>query len=166
MTDYSKALLDAWNKLRSWVSQGKLSPENEEEIQCFLYHGLISRLRDASHVKPKATTDKPEKLKFVDKRLDTRDMHFPDFIFGAREEVVAEIKFARLHKPPNLAGCKSDIEKMRKHHQKSRRFFLLFDMCKEHVFLDEHQLNELRKIDSECTILIYPENLNSPAAKD
>ena len=27
-------------------------------------------------------------------------------------------------------------------------------------------MNELRKIDSECTILIHPENLNSSEAKD
>ena len=166
MSDFSKALQNSWDELKTWVSQGKLNPENEEEVQCFLYHGLVARLEDAAYVKPKPTTAKPSKLKFRAGKLETGNMHFPDFILGVNSEVVVEIKFARTRKAPNLyAGCKTDMNKMHLHHKTSKRFFILYDMCKDHVFLDEHQLDELKKIDPDCTILLYPEQLNPSKAK-
>src|SRR5262245_60660021 len=166
MTDYSKALQHTWAELKSWVSRGRLRPENEEEVQCFLYYGLVKRLGDALYVKPKATTDKPDKLKFVAGKLDIGNMHFPDFILGAKREVVVEIKFIRVQKSPNLyAQCKADMEKMRLHHKNSNRFFILYDMCTDYVFLDEYQLAELKNIDPDCTILFYPEQLNSSKTK-
>ena len=157
---------EAWAELLLWVEEKRLKPENEEEIQCFLYYGIVKRLGDATLVKPKPTTDKPDKLKFVDGKLITENMHFPDLVLGASGEIVIEIKFTREKRASNIfAGCKRDVAKMKQHHPGAKRFFVLYDVCAEYIFLSEHQAQELRALDEDCVILSYPTTLNTSPRK-
>jgi len=167
--DYENATIAAWEQLKEWVTAEKFNPENEEEIQCFLYHGIVSFLGDARAVKPKPTSGKPEKLKFEDGKLVVGDMHFPDFSIGqgTDNEVVIEIKFARVAGIGNLfSGCKNDIQKMKRHHPNAKRFFVLFDQEPKYVFLSEHQFQDLRNIDPDCRILHFPADLNMSPRKE
>src|ERR1039458_714720 len=111
--EYKGVVTAAWERLIRWTREGKLVPENEEEIQCFLYHGIISDLGSAKHVKPKLIMDKPEKLAWKNGKLDVGNMHFPDFVIGENHEVVVEIKFARTSDPGSvMGGCKRDVKRM------------------------------------------------------
>ena len=167
MGNYVNVFREAWSELVTWHSQGRFVPENEEEVQCFLYYAMVSALGDARAVKPKPTTDKPERLRFQDGNWDVGNMHFPDFSLGGSQEVVVEIKFARHPKQaPNLYNaCKEDIVKMLAHHPNSKRFFVLYDMHPDFVFLDEQQLHNLQALDSDCEILRHPKALNQSPAK-
>ena len=138
--DLETVVRDSWSELLQWVQEQRIYPENEEEIQCFLYYAIIKRLGDATLVKPKPTTDKPEKLIFADGKLLVGNMHFPDLLIGAKREVVVEIKFTRERRASNIfSGCKSDVLKMKKHYPDSKRFFVLYDVCPENVFLSASQ---------------------------
>jgi hypothetical protein len=164
MPDYEVVLLTGWKELIEWVESGRIDPENEEEIQCFLYYSMVKQLGSALHVKPKYTTDKPERLKFVEGKLDVGNMHFPDFVLGSNTEIVVEIKFARSNdrrRGSVYSGCKKDIRKMLEHHKTSKRYFILYETGTEHIFLDQHQYNELQAIDEQCKILIYPSSLTT-----
>lgn len=161
--EYEQAVRTAWEQLIRWTQEGKLVPENEEEIQCFLYHGIIGELGLAKHVKPKLTMDKPEKLAWKNGSLDVGNMHFPDFVIGANHEVVAEIKFARMNDPGSvMGGCKRDIKRMMDNYPRSTRIFVLFDQNPGRIFLSETQLTSLKSIDSACEILYFPKTLSAP----
>lgn len=165
--DLEKVVREAWDELLLWVEEKRLKPENEEEIQCFLYYGIVKRIGDATLVKPKPTTNKPDKLKFVEGKLLTENMHFPDLVLGAGGEVIIEIKFAREKRTSNIyAGCKRDLIKMKRHHPGAKRFFMLYDVCAENIFLSEHQAQELQALDKDCVILSYPKTLNTSPRKD
>ena len=149
--------------------QDKFRPENEEDIQCFLYHGLILELGTAIGIKPKPTTAKPEKP-VVKGVVNFGDMHFPDIMLG-NDELVVEIKFARNGSVP-YQKCRDDITKMNKYHPNALRYFILYDKSADHIFLDEHQLNELQELardkcaeGRECRILRHPEKLNPSPVK-
>jgi hypothetical protein len=151
------------------VSEGKFSPQNEEDIQCFLYHGLVKELDTAIGIRPKATSGKPSKLTFHGGKLLVGNMHFPDLVLGFDEQnpdVVAEIKFRRATRSTFYAGCKRDIEKMKRHHDSRVHYFVLFDANPKHVFLDAHQRDELQSLSSaKCRILHYPLELNTSPLK-
>ena len=168
--DYVKAFDASWQHLIEWVAQGKFDPKNEEDIQCFLYHGLVQHLGTAIGIRSKATTGKPEKLKFQEGKLLVGDMHFPDFLLGSDEsnpEVVVEIKFHRATRSTFYAGCKRDIEKLKCHHDNRIHYFVLFDAHPEYVFLDSYQFNELQGLSSKnCRILHYPPELNTSPLKE
>jgi len=164
--DMEKVVREAWDELLLWVEEKRLKPENEEEIQCFLYYGIVKRIGDATLVKPKPTTNKPDKLKFVEGKLLTGNMHFPDLALGARGEIIIEIKFTREKRASNIyAGCKRDLIKMKLQHPGAKRFFILYDVCTENIFLSEHQAQELQALDKDCVILSYPNTLNTSPRK-
>lgn len=157
-----QALRESWMELLEWIRLNKFKPENEEDIQCFLYYGLVTRLGDATLVKPKRTTGKPAKLTFSKGKLLVGDMHFPDLLIGKDGEIVVEIKFMREQRARSIfSGCKSDIEKMHKHHLHRKRFFVLYDVCPENIFLSESQKDVLKAIDPECELLMYPITTNN-----
>lgn len=154
---FDQSLHDSWQELLEWIKLGKFKPENEEDIQSFLYYGLVKRLQDATMVKPKRTTGKPPKLTFSEGKLLVGDMHFPDLLVGSNGEIVVEIKFMREQRASSIfAGCKRDLEKMLKHHLDRKRFFVLYDVCPQNVFLSTSQINELQSIDPDCVLLIHP----------
>ncbi len=162
---YLNALQEAWKELNAWVSDGRLIPENEESIQCFLYRGMVNQLGTAVGVRSKPTTDKPRSIFDDTGKLDVKNMHFPDFILGEPKEVVVEIKFSRA-KGSIFGACKRDIEKMRKHHDgvKVRRVFLLFDVNPTHVALTEAQVSLLKKLDPDVILLHYPTTFHPDTA--
>lgn len=165
--DMEQVVREAWDELLLWVVEKRLKPENEEEIQCFLYYGIVKRIGNATLVKPKPTTNKPDKLKFSEGKLLTENMHFPDLVLGAGGEIIIEIKFARDKRTGNIyPGCKRDIEKMKRHHPVAKRFFVLYDVCEENIFLSERQAQELQVLDEDCVFLFYPKMLNTSPRKD
>lgn len=165
--DMEMVVREAWDELLLWVDEKRLKPENEEEIQCFLYYGIVKRIGDATLVKPKPTTNKPDKLKFSEGKLLTENMHFPDLVLGAGGEVIIEIKFARDKRAGKIYdGCKRDLIKMKKQHSGAKRFFVLYDVCEENIFLSERQAQELQGLDEDCVILFYPKKLNTSPRKD
>ena len=42
--------------LTEWVASGKFAPRNEEDIQCFLFHGIVLELGTALGVRTKASS--------------------------------------------------------------------------------------------------------------
>ena len=145
--DLAQALLESWMELLEWVRLKKLKPKNEEDIQCFLYYGLVRRLGDATLVKPKRTTGKPPKLAFSKGKLLVGDMHFPNLLLGKDGEIVIEIKFMREQRARSIfSGYKSAIEKMRKHHIQQKRFFILYDVCPETIFLSTTQKMSCKRL--------------------
>jgi hypothetical protein len=164
--DYLKALEKAWDELIQWVKDGKLVPENEESIQCFLYHGIVKNLDTAIGVRSKPTSDKPRSIFDRDGKLDVGDMHFPDFILGDPKQVVVEIKFARAN-ASILGACKKDILKMKKHHDGDgvTRVFILFDVNPECAFLNQKQKTALKEVDPSCYLWHYPATFNESPQK-
>ena len=169
MTDYETSLIEAWKHLLDWVKQGKLRPQNEEDIQCFLYHALVLKLGTAVGIHAKATTAKPEKLKFQNGKLKVGEMHFPDLALGEDREhpvVVVEIKFRPIGRKYFFDRCKEDIAKLKRLHADCTYYFVLFDQDPENVFMDEHQFSELKaSLSSNGRILVFPETLSSSALK-
>ncbi len=162
-----QSLHDSWQELLEWAKLGKFKPENEEDIQSFLYYGIVKRLQDATMVKPKRTTAKPPKLTFSEGKLLVGDMHFPDLLIGKDGEIVVEIKFMREQRASSIfAGCKRDLKKMVNHHPGRKRFFVLYDVCPDNVFLSTAQMNELKSIDSTCVLLIHPTTPNDSWQKE
>jgi hypothetical protein len=45
MVDYGKALDNVWEKMDRLFFRGEFKPEQESDVQAFLYHGLLGRLR-------------------------------------------------------------------------------------------------------------------------
>ena len=158
--DYMLAMEFAWNELIEWVRDGRFVPENEEDIQCFLYRGIVNHLGSAVGVRSKPTTDKPRSI-FESGKLDVGDMHFPDFVLGEPKQVIAEIKFAR-GGTSLLGSCKKDVLKMKTRHdaESVKRVFILFDANPECIFLNAQQAKELQDLDPTCRLFLYPTNLN------
>lgn len=159
--DFGQLLEKAWNEMIEWQRAKRFAPMSEEDVQCLLYHLIVSELGSASKVHAKPTVDKPTKCRFKDGRLHVGNMHFPDFSLGDGD-VVAEIKVS---KPPDrgqcIGGCRADVEKMKKHHGNATRYFFLFELGDpKSSCLDEEDLRDLQSRDPECRILIHPTNLN------
>jgi hypothetical protein len=154
--NYMSALEAAWAELIEWVQAGRLVPENEEDIQCFLYRGIVNHLGTALGVRSKPTTDKPRSI-FDRKKQYVPGMHFPDFILGDPKEVVIEIKFARGN-TSILAACKKDVQKMKSRHGDDdvKRVFILFDVNPECCFLSQAQIDTLRGADPSCLLMLHP----------
>lgn len=165
--NYMSALDAAWDEMKVWVQDGRFVPENEESIQCFLYHGIVNQLGTAKGVRSKPTTDKP--LKIIDQKgkLDVKDMHFPDFILGDPKEVVIEIKFARGN-ASILGSCKRDVEKLNKRHSGPgvSKVFILFDVNPDFAFLNQTQRDALQAVDPECRLMHYPDTLSTKKSND
>jgi hypothetical protein len=136
--------------LTEWATSGKFVPRNEEDIQCFLFHGLVVELGTALGVRTKATSG----------NLWLGTMHFPDLVLGLdpnEPELIVEIFYD---------GCMRDIAKMKKHYDSRPHRFVLFDECPYFVFLDQHQHDELTATASpNCQILHYPTKLNPSMGK-
>jgi hypothetical protein len=45
MADYERALDNAWEKMERLFFSGEFKPKRESDVQAFLYHGLLGRLR-------------------------------------------------------------------------------------------------------------------------
>jgi len=157
---------EAWRELLRWVQDKKFKPESEEDIQCFLYYAMLKRLNDATLIKSKPTTDKIKKAILGGGKADFGDMHFPDFIVGANRDVVIEIKFNRSpSKGDCFAGCRSDLEKLKKYHSKSKRFLVIYDMSEVRIFLSDRQLGELQNAAGDCELLYHPMTTTNSVGK-
>jgi len=69
---YTIAFERAWDRLTKWVASGKFAPQNEEDIQCFLFHGVVVELGTARGVRTKASRG----------NLWLGTKHFPDLVLG------------------------------------------------------------------------------------
>jgi hypothetical protein len=145
--------------LSEWVNSGKFAPRNEEDIQCFLFHGIVVELGTAVGVHTKASRGNTW--------LGTR--HFPDLVLGPdleKPELVVEIKYRPIIRSTFYNGCKVDIAKMKKFYDETPHRFVLFDANPYYVFLDDHQLKELTSMASaNCKILHFPSGLNPSTGK-
>jgi hypothetical protein len=145
--------------LTEWVTSGKFAPRNEEDIQCFLFHGIVVELGTALGVRTKASSG----------NLWLGTMHFPDLVLGLdpnAPELIVEIKYRSMLRKTFYNGCVRDIAKMRKHYDSRPHRFVLFDECPYFVFLDQHQHDELAATASpNCRILHYPAKLNPSTGK-
>mgnify|MGYP001766836017 CR=1 FL=1 len=156
LPNYEACIKSAWEELLAWTKADKIHPTCEEEIQCFLYHSLVSQIGDAKYIKPK-----------VGFKGAARKQYFPDFILGQGNDVVVEIKFSYLSanslaKQAGISACLRDIEKMQTDFPKSKRYFLLFETSEAGNSLsnlDEVYLAALQKADPDCNILHYPQKL-------
>lgn len=162
MNKYALALESAWKHMLSWHQEGKFSPRSEEDIQCFLYHGLVTELGTAKGVCPKHTTGKDGKLFWdLDGKLHVGNMHFPDLLIGPPDgaaEVAVEIKYRRNGNSKIFPGCVADVEKLKKHHADHLQYFVVFDEHPDYLFMDEFQQNVLKeKAAPGCRFLFYPE---------
>ena len=149
--EYMKALESAWSELIEWKEDKRFVPENEESIQCFLYRGIVNHLGSAVGVRSKPTHGK----------LGEGDMNFPDFVLGEPKQVIVEIKYARGN-ASIVGSCIKDIEKMKALHYSEtvRRVFILYDEHPDCVFLNQEQMDSLQKVDSNCTMMTYPKEIN------
>jgi len=43
-----RALESAWDEMIVWAKDKRFIPENEEDIQCFLYRGIVNQLRTSA----------------------------------------------------------------------------------------------------------------------
>ena len=145
--------------LTEWVASGKFAPRNEEDIQCFLFHGIVLELGTALGVRTKASSG----------NLWLGTKHFPDLVLGLspdEPELIVEIKYRSMIRKNFYNGCKRDIAKMRKHYDSRPHRFVLFDDCPYFVFLDRHQYDELTTLASpNCQILHFPSALNPSSGK-
>ncbi|WP_205854986.1 hypothetical protein, partial [Piscinibacter defluvii] len=95
--------------------------------------------------------------------------HFPDLVLGSSEsepQVVVEIKFQSESPQTVYLGCRRDVQKLKERYDSVPHYFVLFDVNQGHVFLDEHQLNELKTLASKnCRILHYPSKLSTQPGK-
>ena len=134
-------------------------PRNEEDIQCFLFHGIVVELGTALGVHTKASRG----------NLWLGTKHFPDLVLGLNPdepELIVEIKFRPMVRKTFYNGCKLDIAKMKKHYDARPHRFVLFDECPYYVFLDQHQYDELASTASpNCRILHFPSALNPSTGK-
>lgn len=132
-------------------------PQNEEDIQCFLYHGLVLSLQDARAIRTKASSGS----------LKDNTKHFPDIVLGTTQpEVVVEIKFQTNSPQTVYAGCRRDVQKLKEHYDSVPHYLVLFDVNREYVFIDEDQLVELKGLASaNCKILHYPIKLSALPGK-
>jgi hypothetical protein len=145
--------------LTEWVNLGKFAPRNEEDIQCFLFHGIVVQLGTALGVHTKASRG--------NMWLGTK--HFPDLVLGLdleKPELVVEIKYRPIIRNTFYNGCKIDIDKMKKYYDATPHRFVLFDANPYFVFLDDHQLKELTSMAStNCKIHHFPSALNPSTGK-
>ena len=157
--NYEIALVNGWNHLLAWVKKGKFKPANEEDVQCFLCHGLVSHLQDARGIRSKASSG----------NLPDNTKHFPDLVLGSsisKPQVVVEIKFQTKSPHTVYLECRRDIQKLKKYYDSVPHYFVLFDANPDHVFLDQHQLTELSSLASKnCRILHYPKKLSTSPGK-
>ncbi|MDO9481070.1 MAG: hypothetical protein Q8S96_17830 [Hydrogenophaga sp.] len=151
---YTAAFERAWYMLTEWVASGNFSPCNEEDIQCFLFHGIVVELGTAVGVRTKASSG----------NLWLGTKHFPDLVLGLNPkepELIVEIKYRSMLRKAFFNSCKSDIEKMKKYYDTRPHRFVLFDENPYFVILDQSQYNELSESASpNCKILHFPFALN------
>lgn len=160
--NYLRALEAAWDEMKVWVKDGRFIPENEESIQCFLYHGIVNHLGTAIGVRSKPTTVHTRSRADRKKQSDTKGTHFPDFILGDPKEVAIEIKFARAN-ASILGSCKQDIAKLKKYHSETgvSKVFILFDVNPDFAFFNESQRKALQAVDPDCRLMHYPDTLST-----
>ena len=159
MSLYTHAFERAWNMLTEWVASGKFVPRNEEDIQCFLFHGMVVELGTALGVRTKASSGNTW--------IGTR--HFPDLVLGLDPEapdLIVEIKFRPMARSTFYNRCRLDVLKLKKYYDSRPHLFVLFDENPYFVFLDQHQRDELASNASQnCRILHYPLALNPSNGK-
>lgn len=159
MSQYTLAFDRAWSRLTEWVTSGKFAPQNEEDIQCFLFHGIVVELGTALGVRAKASRGS----------LWIGTKHFPDLVLGLdpeKPELVVEIKYRPILQKAFYNRCKADVVKMKKYYDSTPHRFVLFDENSYFVFLDQHQLDELTSMGSpNCQVLHFPSALNPSTGK-
>lgn len=165
--NYLRALEAAWDEMKVWVKDGRFIPENEESIQCFLYHGIVNHLGTAIGVRSKPTTAQTKTMSDRHKQSNTKGTHFPDFILGDPKSVAIEIKFARAN-ASILGSCKQDVAKLKKYHSETgvSKVFILFDVNPSFAFFNEPQRVALQAVDPDCRLMHYPDTLSTKASND
>lgn len=157
---YTIAFERAWDRLTDWVASGKFTPQNEEDIQCFLFHGIVVELGTARGVRTKASSG----------NLWLGTKHYPDLVLGLNPnepELIVEIKYRPIINNSFYEYCKQDIEKMKKYYDSCPHRFVLFDECPYFVFLDQLQYDELVSMASpSCQIFHFPSTLNPNKSKE
>lgn len=140
--------------LTEWVTSGKFIPRNEEDIQCFLFYGIVVELGTALGVRTKASSG----------CLWLGTKHFPDIVLGldpSAPELIIEIKYRPIARKNFYRNCESDIVKMKKYYSAWPHRFVLFDESPFFVFLNQSQYDELASMASaNCKILHFPYLLN------
>jgi len=164
--NYMLALNVAWDKMKASVENGFFLPENEESIQCFLYHEIVNYLGTAIGVRSKPTTVHTRSRTDRKIQSDTKVTNFPDFILGDPAEVAIEIKFARAN-ASILGSCKKDVQKLKNNHIEPGvvKVFILFDVNPKFAFLNEHQRAVLQAVDPDCRFMHYPDTLSTNPQK-
>jgi len=159
VTQYTNAFDNAWLRLIEWVGIGKFAPRNEEDIQCFLYHGLVLELGTALGIRTKASSGK----------LEDGSKHFPDLVLSDDTDqpvLIVEIKYRSKDRETFYNGCKRDINKLNKYYESVPHRFVLFDAHPDFVFLDQDQYDGLCSLASEnCKIIHFPTALSTLKGK-
>jgi hypothetical protein len=152
--NYFNALLKSWDELKKWRMADRFAPQNEEDIQSFLYHRIVNNLRTAINVRPKATV------------IKRRRLLIPDFLVGDEDnlDIAIEIKFSRDGKTgATFEQCLEDIRKLRrlsKHKEfaNTKRVFVVVDSRKNQLFLSRAQYEQLISEDPGCHVLCFPDH--------
>lgn len=154
---YEKVVEDAFKDTCTAYESGKFSPQLEEDVQCYMYHACLTRLRDATEIHAKISRGA---------KTVKGDWIFPDLSLG-KDEVVVEIKFIgkNFNSQQATRVRRSAIESMKvmSHHswyKERRRLLACFD---ERRFLWEYNRKEIRESGPEVRTLFYPQKPPGPS---
>ncbi len=125
MTQYSHILRDAWEKLIADFRRGRFTPEEEGDIQCYLYALCLRRLRD------------PSKIHAEVPRGDGR---FIDLVLGSNRLPV-EIKWSYIRERRRVSkGWSGDVRKLSEQFSNRKPAFVLFLSTAEGTYFPEQRL--------------------------
>lgn len=111
VTEYFHVLQEAWSKLIHDFNIGIFTPEEEADIQCYLYHLCLRKLGD------------PNKIHAEWRNANGR---FLDLMLGS-EKLPVEIKWSYIRKRRKPSqGWSSDIKKLSKEFSSRKPAFALF----------------------------------------
>ena len=164
---YEVKLAAALQHMVAWTRFGKFKPQNEEDVQCFLYHALVLQFDDATRIRTKLTHGSPGVAVGEEK---VGGMHFPDLIIGESDgdpdAIYIELKVRAQTRKAFHQTCLADVRKLAKHHNTHRQFFILYDCHPKVVYLSAAQCNQLREAAGKgCTVWHYPYDLNESVGK-
>ena len=164
---YEVKLAAALQHMVDWARAGKFKPQNEEDVQCFLYHALVLQFDDATRIRTKLTHGSPG-VAVGDQKVG--GMHFPDLIIGESDgdpdAIYIELKVRAQTRKAFHQACLADVKKLAQHHSTHRQFFILYDCHPKVVYLSAAQCNQLRETAGPgCTVWHYPYDLNDDFGK-
>jgi hypothetical protein len=137
MVEYKEELEKAWGYLTEEYKAGKFKPEKEADIQCFLYHALISCGIPSEEIRAEYPYQTEKRGKEITAEAD---IHLGD---GTGEGVYIEIKKSRnRNRRDTPKRWSKDLNKLKcaKLSQAAVRIFIIF------VFNEEKETNTKDKI--------------------